>query len=94
MKARYRLTRRGSRGNTCYSVESATGNRTSLKTDNRRKAQRLVDATNEAEQPCRRTDASRTRSADCQERGSRFPRTSCTTAEFPPPTIQEQKSVN
>tara|TARA_R110002020_G_scaffold291281_2_gene506733 strand:- start:459 stop:719 length:261 start_codon:yes stop_codon:yes gene_type:complete len=51
MKARYRLTRRGSRGNTCYSVESATGNRTSLKTDNRRKAQRLVDATNEAEQP-------------------------------------------
>lgn len=49
MKVRYRLTRRGSRGNTFYCVDSASGRRTSLQTEIRREAQRLVDAKNEAE---------------------------------------------
>ncbi|HVT71927.1 MAG TPA: tyrosine-type recombinase/integrase [Lacunisphaera sp.] len=50
MKTRYRLTRRGSRGGTLYCVDSQTGKRTSLKTDDARTARRLVDARNEAEQ--------------------------------------------
>ncbi len=49
MKAQYRITRRGSRGNTLYCIDSITGKRASLKTSNRREAQRIVDAKNEAE---------------------------------------------
>ena len=49
MKARYRLTRRGSRGNTFYCVDSKTRKRTSLQTSDPQEAKRLVDAKNEAE---------------------------------------------
>ena len=48
MESRYRIIRRGSRGNNYYCVDSATGSRTSLKTTNLREAQRLIDAKNEA----------------------------------------------
>lgn len=50
MKDRFRITRRGSRGGAFYCVDSQTGKRTSLHTDDAREARRIVDAKNEAEQ--------------------------------------------
>lgn len=49
MKARFRITRRGSRGDTFYCVDSQTRKRTSLNTSDPREARRIVDAKNEAE---------------------------------------------
>lgn len=49
MKARYRLTRRGSRGDTFYCKDTTTGQRVSLKTSDAEEAQRIVNAKNEAE---------------------------------------------
>src|ERR1035438_1651908 len=49
MKTRYRLTRRGIRGNTFYCVETSTGKRTSLSTSNEDEAQQIVEARNNAE---------------------------------------------
>ncbi|MFI5337029.1 MAG: hypothetical protein ACHQ5A_09615 [Opitutales bacterium] len=49
MKARFRITRRGSRGGTLYCVDSQTGKRASLKTSDPRTARRIVEAKNEAE---------------------------------------------
>ena len=49
MKTRYRLTRRGSRGDTFYCVDSKTRKRTSLHTADEDAAQQIVDAKNQAE---------------------------------------------
>lgn len=49
MKARYRITRRGSRGDTLYCVDSKTGKRSSLHTSDEDAAQQIVDAKNQAE---------------------------------------------
>ena len=49
MKTRYRLTRRGSRGDTLYCVDSATGKRTSLNTSDEDAAQQIILAKNQAE---------------------------------------------
>lgn len=49
MKARYRLTRRGSRGGTFYCVDSKTGNRHSLHTTSADAARQIVEAKNQAE---------------------------------------------
>lgn len=49
MKARYRLTRRGSRGDTFYCKDTKTGQRVSLKTSDAEEAQRIINAKNEAE---------------------------------------------
>jgi len=49
MKARYRLTRRGSRGDTFYCKDTTTGHRVSLKTSDVGEAQRIINAKNEAE---------------------------------------------
>lgn len=49
MKARYRLTRRGSRGDTFYCKDTTTGQCVSLKTSDAEEAQRIVNAKNEAE---------------------------------------------
>ena len=50
MKDRFRFTRRGSRGGKFYCVDSQTGKRTSLATEDIREARRIVGAKNEAEQ--------------------------------------------
>jgi len=49
MKTRYRLTRRGSRGDTLYCVDTRTGARTSLHTTDEDAARRVIAAKNEAE---------------------------------------------
>ena len=49
MKTRYRLTRRGSRGDTLYCVDSTTGKRTSLNTSDEDAAEQIVLAKNQAE---------------------------------------------
>ena len=49
MKKRYRLTRRGSRGDTLYCVDSTTGKRTSLNTSDEDAAEQIVLAKNQAE---------------------------------------------
>ncbi len=49
MKTRYRLTRRGSRGDTLYCVDTRTGARTSLHTTDAEAARRVIAAMNEAE---------------------------------------------
>jgi integrase len=49
MKTRYRLTRRGSRGNTFYCVDSLTGKRHSLNTASAEDARQIVEAKNQAE---------------------------------------------
>lgn len=49
MKDRFRLTRRGSRGDTFYCVDTKTGKRTSLKSADARAARLIVSAKNEAE---------------------------------------------
>jgi integrase len=49
MKTRYRLIRRGCRGDTFYSVDSKTGNRTSLSTSDEEAARQVVEAKNQAE---------------------------------------------
>ena len=49
MKARFRLTSRGSRGGTFYCVDNTTGKRFSLKTTNQDEARQIVEAKNQAE---------------------------------------------
>src|SRR6266446_1099351 len=49
MKTRYRLTRRGIRGDRFYCVDKTTGKRTSLHTANADEARQIVDARNNAE---------------------------------------------
>jgi hypothetical protein len=49
MKTRYRLTRRGIRGNKFYCVDTSTGKRSSLPTTNAEAAQQIVEARNNAE---------------------------------------------
>jgi hypothetical protein len=49
MKTRYRLTRRGSRGDTLYCVDSKTSARTSLHTADEDAARQIVEAKNQAE---------------------------------------------
>ena len=49
MKDRYRLTRRGSRGDTFYCVDNHTGKRTSLQTSDLRAARQIVAVKNQAE---------------------------------------------
>jgi len=49
MKQRYRLIRRGSRGDTFYCVDRKTGTRTSLKTADQDAARQIVEARNQAE---------------------------------------------
>jgi integrase len=49
MKARFRLTRRGSRGDRFYCVDTLTGRRTSLKSSDAHAAQQIVNARNEAQ---------------------------------------------
>lgn len=49
MKTRYRITRRGSRGDALYCVDSQTGKRTSLHTADEDAAQEIVNAKNQAE---------------------------------------------
>ena len=49
MKTRYRITRRGSRGDTLYCVDSTTGKRTSLQTADEEAARQIVEAKNQAE---------------------------------------------
>ncbi len=49
MKARFRLTRRGSRGHRFYCVDTHTGKRTSLKGADTHAARQIVNARNEAE---------------------------------------------
>ena len=49
MKTRYRLTRRGIRGDTFYCVDTSTGKRTSLRTTSAEAAQQIVEARNNAE---------------------------------------------
>ena len=49
MKARFRSTRRGSRGGAFYCVDTQTRKRTSLKTSDLKTARRIVQAKNEAE---------------------------------------------
>ena len=49
MKTRYRLTRRGIRGDRFYCVDTTTGKRTSLQTANRDEAQQIIEAKNNAE---------------------------------------------
>ncbi len=50
MKARFRITRRGSRGDAFYCVDTQTRKRTSLSTSDLKTARRIVQAKNEAEQ--------------------------------------------
>jgi len=45
MKTRYRLTRRGIRGNKFYCVDTTTGKRTSLGTTNEDEARQIIEAT-------------------------------------------------
>jgi len=49
MKTRYRLTRRGIRGNKFYCVDTTTGKRTSLRTTNEEEARQIVEARNQSE---------------------------------------------
>ncbi|WP_438483375.1 tyrosine-type recombinase/integrase [Oleiharenicola lentus] len=49
MKTRYRLTRRGSRGDTFYCKDTLTGKRTSLATNDEDAAEQIVLAKNQAE---------------------------------------------
>ena len=49
MKARYRLIRRGSRGGAFYCVDTRTGKRTSLGTENEDSARQILQAKNQAE---------------------------------------------
>ena len=49
MKTRYRLTRRGNRGDTLYCVDAQTHKRTSLNTADVKEARRIVEAKNQAE---------------------------------------------
>ncbi len=49
MKARYRLTRRGSRGGKFYCVDTKTGKRSSLNTATADAAKQIVEARNQAE---------------------------------------------
>ena len=49
MNTRFRLTRRGSRGDTLYCVDRKTGKRTSLGSADRHAARQIVSAKNEAE---------------------------------------------
>jgi hypothetical protein len=49
MKTRYRLTRRGIRGDTFYCVDTTNGKRTSLRTTNAEAAQQIVEAKNNSE---------------------------------------------
>ena len=49
MKTRYRLTRRGSRGDRFYCVDSTTGKRHSLHTSSADAARQIVEAKNQAE---------------------------------------------
>lgn len=48
MKLRYRLIRRGLRGGTFYCVDTATKQRTSLRTDSEDEARQIVEAKNQA----------------------------------------------
>jgi len=48
MKQRYRLIRCTSRGGTFYAVDTFTGKRESLNTSDEGKAQRVINAKNEA----------------------------------------------
>jgi len=49
MKTRYRLTRRGIRGNKFYCVDTTTGKRTSLRTTSADDARQIVEAKNQSE---------------------------------------------
>jgi hypothetical protein len=49
LKIRYRLFRRGIRGNAIYCVDTKTGKRTSLGTDNEDEARQIVEAKNQSE---------------------------------------------
>lgn len=49
MKTRYRLIRRGIRGNGFYCVDSKTGKRTSLQTSNEADARQIIEAKNNSE---------------------------------------------
>ena len=49
MKARYRLIRRGIRGNAYYCVDTETGKRTSLGTQNEDEARQIIEAKNQSE---------------------------------------------
>jgi integrase len=49
MRKRYRLSRRGCRGDKFYCVDTQTSKRTSLHTSNEDEAQQIVDAKNQAE---------------------------------------------
>ena len=49
MKTRYRLTRRGIRGNKFYCVDTTTGKRTSLGTTNEDEARQIIEARNNSE---------------------------------------------
>src|SRR5664279_5492339 len=49
MKTRYRLTRRGIRGDRFYCVDKTTGKRTSLKTTNKDEARQIIEAKNQSE---------------------------------------------
>ncbi len=50
MKTRYRIIRRGNRGDTFYCVDAQTRKRTSLNTSDLKAAQRIVEAKNQAEE--------------------------------------------
>jgi integrase len=49
MKTRYRLVRRGSRGDTLYCVDTKTGKRTSLQTNDPEQGHQIIEAKNQAE---------------------------------------------
>jgi hypothetical protein len=49
MRTRYRLTRRGSRGDTLYCVDTKTCKRTSLQTTSAEGARQIIEAKNQAE---------------------------------------------
>ncbi len=49
MKTRYRLIRRGIRGGAFYCVDTNTGQRTSLRTDDEEAARQIIEAKNQAE---------------------------------------------
>ena len=49
MKARYRLTRGGGRGDTLYCVDSKTGKRVSLQTADEAAGWQIIEAKNQAE---------------------------------------------
>ena len=49
MKTRYRLTRRGIRGDRFYCVDTTTGKRTSLRTANEDEARQIIEAKNQSE---------------------------------------------